>query len=681
MDASADRKSDEINVTMEGPVRILMLFTIMNRGGAETMVMNYYRHIDRNRVQFDFMVHRQEQGVYDDEIKTMGGKIYRMIPLHPFTFGTYRKQISDFFDQHPEYRIIHGHCSESGYFVYREAARRAVPVIIAHAHNAHALFDTKWLFRTYFKHAMRPYLTQGFTCGKEAARWLLGNELGKKAILQRNAIDTLLYRFDEVVRLEVRQELHLPEDATVVGHVGRFNRQKNHEFLLEVFHKYVQELNSTAHLLLVGTGKLQKVIQKKIQQFRLTDQVHLLGERPDVNRLLQAMDLFLFPSFMEGLSVSMVEARCVRPHSSRSGFDRPSLFSFIGNSPPTMGTRNRESALYGKPTHWLLPTNSRCRLRHCAKCQMATELLLKTMGQNKIETNKKTLTIFTPTYNRAYTLHLGYEALLRQTCKDFVWLIVDDGSTDDTLEWVEKWIAERKIDIRYHYQENQGMHGAHNTAYRLIDTELNTCIDSDDYMPDDAVEKIITFWNAHGSKEVAGIIGLDADFQGNLIGTPFPSECRRTTLGGFYAQGGRGDKKLVYCTDIIKQYPEYPIFEGEKYVSLGYKYQLIDQDYPLLALNEVLVNVKYRPDGSSLNMYRQYIHNPQGFAFIRKSSMQLAPTSQRRFIEAMHYVADSLLARNPHFLSESPRKWLTFFALFPGMVWYGYIRYKTRKLS
>lgn len=311
---------------------------------------------------------------------------------------------------------------------------------------------------------------------------------------------------------------------------------------------------------------------------------------------------------------------------------------------------------------------------------MASELLFRTMEQNKIETDKKTLTIFTPTYNRAYTLHLGYEALSRQTCKDFIWLIVDDGSTDDTLEWVEKWIAERKIDIRYHYQENQGMHAAHNTAYRLIDTELNTCVDSDDYMPDDAVEKIITFWNAHGSKEVAGIIGLDADFQGNLIGTPFPYECRRTTLGGFYAQGGRGDKKLVYRTDVIKQYPEYPIFEGEKYVSLGYKYQLIDQDYPLLALNEVLVNVEYRPDGSSLNMYRQYIRNPRGFAFIRKSSMQLAPTSQRRFIEAMHYVADSLLARNPHFLSESPRKWLTLSALLPGITWYGYIRYKARKI-
>ena len=145
-------------------------------------------------------------------------------------------------------------------------------------------------------------------------------------------------------------------------------------------------------------------------------------------------------------------------------------------------------------------------------------------------------------------------------------------------------------------------------------------------------------------------------------------------------KAGGETKKLVYRTDVIKQYPEYPTFLKErKYVSLGYKYQLIDQDYPLLALNEVLVNVEYRPDGSSLNMYRQYIRNPRGFAFIRKSSMQLAPTSQRRFIEAMHYVADSLLARNPHFLSESPRKWLTLSALLPGITWYGYIRYKARK--
>lgn len=286
-----------------------MLFTIMNRGGAETMVMNYYRHIDRNQVQFDFMVHRQERGAYDDEIEAMGGKIYRMVPLHPLTFGKYKQQLVDFFDKHPEYRIIHGHCSESGYFVYREAARRGVPVIIAHAHNAHALFDVKWFFRTYFKYAMRPYLTQGFTCGKEAARWLLGEALGRKAILQCNAIDSYMYRYNAKMRREIRMELHLPNNAIVLGHVGRFNRQKNHAFLLDVFAHYVRRHDS-AHLLLVGTGELRNQMEQKVDHLHLTDRVHFLGVRPDVHRLLQGMDLYLFPSFMEGLSVSMVEAQC-----------------------------------------------------------------------------------------------------------------------------------------------------------------------------------------------------------------------------------------------------------------------------------------------------------------------------------------------------------------------------------
>lgn len=304
---------------------------------------------------------------------------------------------------------------------------------------------------------------------------------------------------------------------------------------------------------------------------------------------------------------------------------------------------------------------------------MATKLLFGTMA--------KTLTIFTPAYNRAYTLHLGYEALLRQTCRDFEWLIVDDGSTDNTRELVEGWIQENKIPIRYHYQQNQGMHGAHNTAYLLIETELNTCIDSDDYMPDDAVEKIITFWKEHGSDQVAGIIGLDADFEGHLIGTKFEGGNQRITLGGFYANGGKGDKKMVYRTEVIKQYPEYPLFKGEKYVSLGYKYELIDQDYPLLTLNEVLVKVEYRPDGSSMNMFRQYVKNPQGFAFIRKSSMQLAPTRKRRFMEAVHYVSSSLILKNWKFVSESPKKGLTICAIPFGIALYCLIRYKTRHIQ
>ena len=185
--------------------------------------------------------------------------------------------------------------------------------------------------------------------------------------------------------------------------------------------------------------------------------------------------------------------------------------------------------------------------------------------------NKKLLTVFTPAYNRAHTLGRTYASLCRQTCQDFEWLIVDDGSKDNTRQLVEHWIRENLIAIRYIYQENQGMHGAHNTAYRNIDTELNTCIDSDDYMPDDAVELIINFWKSHGSDKYAGIIGLDQTEEKKIIGAPFPAGLKETTLIDYYAHGGVGDKKLVYRTEVIKNYPDYPLFKGERYVSLGYK--------------------------------------------------------------------------------------------------------------
>lgn len=290
----------------------------------------------------------------------------------------------------------------------------------------------------------------------------------------------------------------------------------------------------------------------------------------------------------------------------------------------------------------------------------------------------KTLTIFTPAYNRAHTLGRTYESLLRQTCDDFEWLIVDDGSKDSTKELVEGWMQEGKISIRYIYQQNQGMHGAHNTAYRNIDTELNTCIDSDDYMPDDAVETIVNFWKANGSDKYAGIIGLDCTENGNIIGTSFPKEMKETTLNGFYAKGGKGDKKLVYRTEIIKQYPEYPIFEGEKYVGLAYKYMLIDQDYSLLTLNKPLVVVEYQQDGSSMNMYRQYWNNPKGFAFYRKTEMVTTQSIIRRFQVCIHYVSSSFIMKNKTFIQESPQKLLTILAILPGYILYKYIRNKVR---
>ena len=291
-----------------------------------------------------------------------------------------------------------------------------------------------------------------------------------------------------------------------------------------------------------------------------------------------------------------------------------------------------------------------------------------------------TLTVFTPAYNRAHTLPRTYESLCQQKCKDFIWLIVDDGSQDNTAELVRLWQARDKgFEIRYIYKENGGMHTAHNTAYEHIDTELNTCIDSDDKLAPDAVEKILRKWDQVKDQGYAGIIGLDADFEGKIIGKGFPEGLTETTVVGYYAAGGSGDKKLVYRTDIINQYPPYPVFEGEKYVSLAYKYRLIDQTYKMAVLDEVLCNVEYQPDGSSGTMWKQYLKNPRGFAFWRKICMQYPESKKRLFVDCVHYVAESMIARERHYIKTSPRKFLSLLAVPFGVVLAVLIRRKATR--
>lgn len=286
------------------------------------------------------------------------------------------------------------------------------------------------------------------------------------------------------------------------------------------------------------------------------------------------------------------------------------------------------------------------------------------------------LTIFTPTYNRAHTIGRTYESLCRQTCKNFEWLIVDDGSSDNTRELIERWIDENIIPIRYIYQKNQGMHGAHNTAYRNITTELNTCIDSDDYMPDDAVENIITFWRKNGSEKYAGLVGLDITEKG-LLGSKFSE--KSISLTNYYDNGGTGDKKIVYRTEIIKKYPEYPIFDGEKYVSLASKYFLIDQDYQLLTLNIPLVVVEYQQDGSSYNMYNQYWKNPRGFIYDRKLVLSYKPFFFKKIKYCIHYISSKIIAKQWDIISDSPAPFTTFIVLPLGYIWYLYIRYNVKK--
>lgn len=272
---------------------------------------------------------------------------------------------------------------------------------------------------------------------------------------------------------------------------------------------------------------------------------------------------------------------------------------------------------------------------------------------------KPFLTVFTPAYNRAYTLPRTYESMKLQKNTDFIWLVVDDGSSDNTAELVRQWQSEENgFEIRYIFKENGGMHAAHNTAYENIDTELNVCIDSDDALAPDAVQIIADAWNRVRDQGYAGLLGIDAEFDGKVIGAGFPAGLRETTLGAYYRNGGRGDKKLVLRTEVVRQYPPYPTFEGEKFVPLGSLYTMIDQDYKLSVVDAVLCLVEYMPDGSTHNMIRQYYRNPNGFRYGRLVTLGTPQTFNNKIKLYIHYAAESFLAGKP-ILKDAPSKFLS----------------------
>lgn len=303
----------------------------------------------------------------------------------------------------------------------------------------------------------------------------------------------------------------------------------------------------------------------------------------------------------------------------------------------------------------------------------------------------KQLTIFTPTFNRAYCLHKCYESMKRQTCQSFEWLIIDDGSTDNTAQLVQQWMSEDHLfSMRYIYKENGGMHTAYNTAYEVITTELSMNIDSDDYLTDDAVERILEFWEEHKRKDVGGIYALDQFENGQIVGCAFPDDLTEFRGWGFksifYEAHGKkkihknqGDKKFIGVTQAIQSYPPIPVFNGEKYHSLYYKQHLIERDYSILILNEPVCVVEYLDDGSSKNMYYQYMKNPKGFCSERLFVMQYAPSIKLRMEAAIHYVAESIIAKNRKYIVNSTNRAATVLATPAGLLLYFWIKRKTKK--
>ena len=307
------------------------------------------------------------------------------------------------------------------------------------------------------------------------------------------------------------------------------------------------------------------------------------------------------------------------------------------------------------------------------------------------------LTVFTPTYNRSHTIWRTYESLCRQTSMDFEWLVIDDGSSDGTSSLVSSWIkpdqlnnqntqafdgyCEAGFKIRYIWKENGGLHTGYNTAYANIDTELCVCIDSDDWMPDDAVEKILECWQQRGGERYAGIMGLDYDTEGKPLGGFFPDGLSEVYFLDMYINNiHRADTKEVMRTDLMKRVAPQVGFEGEKNFNPVYMLLQVCDDYPLLVLNENLCTVEYQQDDSmSRGIYRQYLNSPRSFAKLRLLEMRLKRnTFKNRFRSAVHYVSSCIIAKDGNWFSQAPNKLLVLVAAPFGLALSMLIKHKAR---
>ena len=289
-------------------IRILHVLGGLERGGAESMVMNLYRAVDRTQVQFDFIIHTEKHQAYYDEIISLGGKIYSFPSFTGTNVLTLRKIWKDFFIEHPEYKILHSHV-RSYASLYLPIAHKAGLKTIIHSHSTSNGKGLASIVKYIMQYPLRFQADHFFACSKEAGAWLFGEKVvnsGKFHILQ-NAIDAEKYRFNREIRVKYRKEIGLGDKKTFI-HVGRFHPAKNHSFLLNLFAEIHKKNNNTV-LLLAGDGELRSSIEQQIATLGIQESVILLGSRNDVPNLLQASDCFLFPSIWEGFGMVAVEAQ------------------------------------------------------------------------------------------------------------------------------------------------------------------------------------------------------------------------------------------------------------------------------------------------------------------------------------------------------------------------------------
>lgn len=291
---------------MNKQIRVLHVVRSMNCGGLENFLMNVYRNIDKEKIQFDFLVN--EEGIFDDEIRNLGGKLYIIPHITEVGQFKYCRLLKDFFNDHQEYKIIHSHLNQITGVILECAKKCNIPIRIAHSHSSKSPKNIlKKMYKKYLGSKILKNATHFFACSDLAAKWLFNSNSNEKIII-KNCIDLERFVYRRETDENIRKELNINLDSFIIGHVGRFNKVKNHNFLIDIFYE-IQKLKKNSILILCGDGEIKSEIESKVKKLNIQDKVIFTGIRQDVNKLYSAFNIMLFPSLFEGLPLALIEAQ------------------------------------------------------------------------------------------------------------------------------------------------------------------------------------------------------------------------------------------------------------------------------------------------------------------------------------------------------------------------------------
>lgn len=345
---------------MKSPIRVLHVLGNTNLGGAESRIMDLYRHMDRSRVQFDFLVHTAEEGYFDKEIMGLGGHIYRISRFRVYNYFSYVKAMKDFFREHPDFRAVQGHMTSTAAIYLPIAKREGIPVTIAHARSAGVDQGVKGLATKWLRRNLSERADYMFTCSRLAGISVFGEKAVRegKTVFMPNTIDCRKFDYNVKVRERIRNELGF-KNQYVIGHVGRFHYAKNHEYLLKVFAALYNNMKADYVLLLLGEGEQMDEMKRLAKNLGIADRVCFAGNKNNACDYYQAMDYFVYPSRYEGLPGTVLEAqvsglRCLMSDSICEEVEVTDLVHTmsIKNSPESWAEYIEKTKEYDRMGYW-----------------------------------------------------------------------------------------------------------------------------------------------------------------------------------------------------------------------------------------------------------------------------------------------------------------------------------------